>query len=678
MARPDLLALTDDDLAAMTNRGTVKRARRELEANTATAHISEDVNGTVTVEWSDSVVCRLPGDKTVRDAACSCVAAVLCRHVVRSVLAYQMHQTAGEESDGSEASSAAMPEPWDPGIIEDAVLERTFSKATLTAARNLFGEGLLVELVRSAKPTARFHPMACTLRFLVPGDIRYTHCDCAEVPPCSHALLAVWAFRLLAPGKTAGLVTTQQVTFSIPTPLLDSGEALLRELAIEGLSTVGPSWRDRVLRLAGRCVEEQLIWPGRVLMDLVEQWDRYTRHDARFSPEQVAALAGEWLIRSDAIRNQTASAPQLLIRGSRSDRAMAIGGGRFIGLGCDVQERRGGVEVTAYLQDADSGTVVGVGRSFEDPPENHPGPTRDFHQLAETHVLSQTSLTNLGAGQLLTHGGKRDADHRLAIGRSRAAVSAQGFEWQRLRAPALVEDFQELRARLGMLPPASLRPRWIAENLHICPVMRVAAARFNETLQAVEVWVEDARRETALMLHPYTDRGRQGIERMLTALGDVALRLKYVSAHARLGGADNVMLSPVMLVFEGPQGPVAVQPWVDRSGNASKENLAPARKPLPSNDRIAAFPSELQREAAEFLLLGLRRSDPRGADTWRDVAEQGATLGFERLMRPVNHLVAALADKSARVRWNPDAAATALLELAALTRLAQDITPSMK
>ena len=63
--------------------------------------------------------------------------------------------------------------------------------------RRSLEQGVLVELVRSAKPTARFHQLACTIRFAVPGDAQAAHCNCAEPTPCSHVPLAIWAFRKL-------------------------------------------------------------------------------------------------------------------------------------------------------------------------------------------------------------------------------------------------------------------------------------------------------------------------------------------------------------------------------------------------------------------------------------------------------------------------------------------------
>lgn len=193
MPRADLLALSPDDLAALTNRGTVKRAQRELEAAEVSVVLTEADDGTVTAKSSDGVVCRLPGGAVVAAGRCSCPATELCRHIVRTVLAYQAW---------AKAETGSAPSAWDPGTITDEALAGLFKPAVLTQARAQFQGGLLVELIRSAKPTARFHDLACTLRFQVPGDARYVHCDCASSPPCVHVPLAVWAFRRLSADRS--------------------------------------------------------------------------------------------------------------------------------------------------------------------------------------------------------------------------------------------------------------------------------------------------------------------------------------------------------------------------------------------------------------------------------------------------------------------------------------------
>ena len=85
MPRTDLLALSPDDLAAITNRGAVKRAERELKAGTPAFEIADTPGGELVVKWSDGITCRFPPGKPLHDAVCSSGVAGISRHVVRSV-----------------------------------------------------------------------------------------------------------------------------------------------------------------------------------------------------------------------------------------------------------------------------------------------------------------------------------------------------------------------------------------------------------------------------------------------------------------------------------------------------------------------------------------------------------------------------------------------------------------
>src|SRR6185369_7132363 len=89
MPRADLIALTPDDLATLTNRGTVKRAQKELEEGANKYEIKDNVGGDLVIAWSDGVSCRFPAGKTVHEAICSSGALGISRHIIRSVLAYQ-------------------------------------------------------------------------------------------------------------------------------------------------------------------------------------------------------------------------------------------------------------------------------------------------------------------------------------------------------------------------------------------------------------------------------------------------------------------------------------------------------------------------------------------------------------------------------------------------------------
>src|SRR5215831_6879229 len=139
MPRADLLALSPDDLVTLTNRGTVRRAQREIEENVCKGDIHETPEGDVTVRWSDGVECRLPAGVALRNARCSCDATTLCRHLVLSVLAYQRLVAASAPATEDKAASVAVPaEPWDPGAIDDEELARHFTSARLARCRAQF------------------------------------------------------------------------------------------------------------------------------------------------------------------------------------------------------------------------------------------------------------------------------------------------------------------------------------------------------------------------------------------------------------------------------------------------------------------------------------------------------------------------------------------------------------
>jgi hypothetical protein len=97
--RADLLALTEDSLAALANRGLVKRAAKELAAG-AGARIATDADGELSAEFPDGIVARLRADAPLAEATCSCSAAGLCRHRIGLVLAYQEVHAASRAGAG--------------------------------------------------------------------------------------------------------------------------------------------------------------------------------------------------------------------------------------------------------------------------------------------------------------------------------------------------------------------------------------------------------------------------------------------------------------------------------------------------------------------------------------------------------------------------------------------------
>jgi hypothetical protein len=668
MPRPDLLALSADDLAALTNRGTVKRAQREVEAGECTTELTETPEGDVTAKWCDGVECHLPAGVVVREGRCSCAAVTLCRHLVRTVLAYQ--RQAQQQSDQPAAATG----PWDPGAITEEEIARHYRPAVLARLRAQFQQGVLVELVRSSKPNARFHLQACLLRFLVPGDLRYTHCDCAEVAPCSHVPLAVWSFRLLDAAQPSGIVATGEKAPAAPVDLLNDLEAALLEFTEHGVSAAAAAWKDRLTRLEDTCRQADLVWPAEILAELIQQQERYAGHDARFEPERVAELIGELLIRSDAIRRDTGALPQLLIRGASADRPAALGAARFVGLGCGVRTSRRSVELSAYLQDSDSGGVVAFRREIEEAEPDPVQPPRPFSVLALASAIKGSSFAALGVGQLLIRGGKRTASFHLLPGRADASVQPQAFTWESLRPPVLVEEFAELDARLAALPPSALRPRRVAEDFHVCTVAGTESVHFAGATHTVQAVLRDSRGQQALLVHPFTSRGQGGAEALLARLSAEPQKLRFVSGPVRRG-ASGLVLHPVCLVWQEDWKRTALQPWVEERPGALHETL-PSLATAIAIDPLGDYWRQVQAGLGDLFLLGLQRADDHLVRRWRDLQRQGEAVGFARLAGRAALLADALEQKRHTLTWDWQRAGRVVLELAVLARMAQDLASS--
>ena len=378
-----------------------------------------------------------------------------------------------------------------------------------------------------------------------------------------------------SPPRSAGFVSTQQAALPVPTSLLDDLESTLLEWVEHGTSAAPRAWGDRLTRLESRCRDEDLAWPGEVVGEFARQFERYQTHDALFDPNRAAELIGELVIRSDAIRNEIKAVPQLLIRGSRSDRPVEIASSRYIGLGCGARVARRSVELFAYLQDVDTGTIVTAGREFADPVEDTTELPRDFCRLARLALVKGASLADLGAGQLLIQGAKRSPSHRLIIGRARAVVNPQAFAWEQLRAPVLAEGFDELRARLGVLPPSSLRPRRVAEDFHVVAVAGFQESRFDTSAHVVRATLVDAGGSLAELEHPYHSRGRDGVESLLARLAKGPPEsLRFVAGPTRLG-PRGLVIAPTALVFQEGSSRTILQPWADGAGGGSVAARSP-------------------------------------------------------------------------------------------------------
>ncbi|NUP50307.1 MAG: hypothetical protein HOW97_23805, partial [Catenulispora sp.] len=331
--RADLLALTEDALVSLTNRGLYKRAAKEVAGGSGPTVEAdgEVVRGT----FPDGVVCAVPPGG-LEAAECSCGAAGACRHVVAVVLAYQ---AAGPASG---AGAGEPPEAWSPGDFDDAALEALLGKRSMASARRRLAAGFLarVSVATAEEPVPWVELPNCSVRFLVPRDLAYARSDARDDKDA--IALAVWAWRAWAEraaevgdrhfsvgGPAAGAAGTGAGAesgadggatgsdSSLPSPSpspsaegegsaaavvdpLKQVQELAADIFLTGVAHLGAGFTPRLARVRRDLDRAGLRWPLLAADDLADQLAAHTERAARHRPELVADLLAELAARARA------------------------------------------------------------------------------------------------------------------------------------------------------------------------------------------------------------------------------------------------------------------------------------------------------------------------------------------------------------------------------------------
>ncbi len=677
MPRTDLLSLSDDDLASLTNRGTVKRARRELDAGTLTYEISDETD--LIVVWSDEIRCVFPADQTIHDATCSSGGIGISRHMIRSVLAYQKWIADNEASspldpEQEEAGEPRTPEikapqAWNPGDIRDDDLVAHFRKPAITRARKLFDSGVLVELTRGSKPTARFLHQSCTIRFPVPDDVRYARGDCSDATLSQWVIMAVWSFRLLPADREAGLISRGQDAQTIPTKEISALHKLLGEWFDEGFAGRSKTWPSRFARSEAEIRKAGLIWPAELMLEIAEQHRLYDESNARFCADQSIRLAGELIARLRAIANPTDALPQALVRGNRSDARSDIRAGRVVGLGLEVRSSANRNTLLGYFQDCDTGNVVVLKRNIKDPDDHDDhDDLPSFDALAKHSISRGVSIGAAAMSQLMLGGGKRTPTDELILPRStsRIAIHPQSFQWEHLLPPISLDNFSQCQQRLDRLPPSYLRPRRYTESLQVFPIQGVSEIEFDVVNQRLTAVLKDHRGDVAAMEAPFYDRGTNAFnefEKYLREHGSLAC---FISGHVRVSRGC-LTIQPLSIVFQmNAEERTAASPWLGATATQSGTTNFNAQERASTGTPIHDFVSDLQTRLAETLIIGLHTQPP---EPYRELAEASERLGFARLPILLKALDQEICQRSEQRNWKSNQAIHQFAQLTMLLRV---------
>lgn len=632
--RGDLLALTPDSLAALTNRGLVKRATKELDQ--AGPAVTVDGDDTVRGMFPDGTIASLP--RGGLDAGtCSCDATGVCRHLIGLVLAYQrQHAAALGPPDASPVDvliaqpPGAGPIAWSPGSFTDDHLSAHIGARLMAAARRVKHAGYLARVRRPtpADPVPSVELGSATVRFLVPHDLGFVHTDAVAGTRDDVVALAVWAFRV-ADESAPDLAETR---VEVGAQAADGGGSGLESTLVLA---------DRVLRdgavhigagIAAALAEQQrsldaarLRWPLLAVGELADQLAAYRERDARYRPDALAGLILELHARHRAVVNAGVSL-RARVLGTDEAAETPLRRVRLDAIGCRVSSVGEQRMVEIFYAHADTATVLVLRRSWDG--------EVDGAALARRRVAG-AAISTLAAGNVVTESAVRSASRTIRFTTSRVAqttVNPSQGQWDALPDTLVVRDIAALGVELDALPPRLVRPRIEAELVRVVQVADVLTVSYSPGQQRLDAVVVDAHgtRATVTATHTVAARGR--LDAVAAALAGKEGPIRYVSGTVHRSGGG-VVIDPLAFAVDGALVvPDLATATASHLGSEAGDGPSPLAAALEENRTLLTA-------VAHHGLLHLPATYP---DRLRDAARGLAKVGLQRVATAVERFAATL------------------------------------
>lgn len=360
--RAVLRTLDDEALAALANKGLLRRARKDLESQRPTL-LSVDAS-VARVKLSDAMV-EVP--ESPARSRCDCPASGVCRHVLAALVflrddpeverlaADSVGGEAPSDSDDGDAPSAApqasAPSPDEIlGKATDEDLRRWAGRATFKKALAWLAGNPDVEIESQGALVVRFPTRNITCRWIPADGLLGLVCSCQAETACEHVVATVLAFqtRLGVRSRTIEAPALEESSGAPRTrgEVLASVLALVGELTSLGLSRLSMAVERRLTTLAVSAHGVDLPRLERSLATLARATSLVVRRDAQSSTADVLLQSARVVALATALRDRPL--PHLV--GQHRAKYQSVGQLTFVGVGAEWWRSKGGQHgVTVYF-----------------------------------------------------------------------------------------------------------------------------------------------------------------------------------------------------------------------------------------------------------------------------------------------------------------------------------------
>lgn len=735
MTRQDLLLLSDEDLSLLSNKGTVKRARREVEEKTIEGTIAELDDGTVKIVWSDGATCTFSNAERISERFCDCPAVEICRHLIRAVIFYQQYYF-NLKQEYAEPSISTQIKAGDALLVKEAVLPTpggapassehtappetadspglggapcTFKKESTSPDQNKKVQNSQAELIQIS---GNWNPGMITdqtiEKLMKPAVLKraqtlFSQGQLVQLMKSKKPLA-----NFLSLGTSIRFLVPEDIRYTYcnckeEQPCVHVALAIwsFRKLNSEsGIIYTGAKSEQVPVGLIHSVESEikNLVCVGlaatssMAIAKLKEELNKCAKAKFYASEELLESIIDDWhkYQEVDTRFSEEAlleSIAELIIRHD-----FLLSGSTalpFVMVKGLASERSNLISSTRLigigcgLTQKRKHTIISA--YFQDEAtgtlnavvqrtadrEGSEQP-RSYSMLASRLQFKSQSIGGLAQSAILAKGLKLTPTREISFGRNPFLAGAQDFDWAKLKAPVYADSIAELKELASSTAPPYLGLRVTGQKIHVVAIDKVEFASFSILDQAITAQLVDRSGERAVLHHPYMSRGAAGVEKTLKELLYKEQRCIYVSGEV-IGRADGLQIRPIGLVFENKAGQRHLcQPWIDRYDTTTNEIEETTGATPERNSALVHFIQDLGEFLSQIVLLGLDNMNEDMIKRSANLLARSAQMGSHLINTQLQCLYAELERKLHDASWHSQQAASIFLKLALQWRIAQE------
>jgi hypothetical protein len=683
-----LQTLGDEALAALANKGLMRRAQKDLQATKPVVIAVEE--GKVRVQIADATV-EVP--ELVAKSTCTCPATGICRHILGTLIylrddpelaAEALVQRTLELGDAERTAGAALPpSPAEVlGNIGDEELQKWAGKGLYRKALKALAAAPQVDIETAGALVIRFPARNITCRWIPSGGLLGMVCSCQAETVCEHVVTAVLAFQASL-GNRQVVVETTALEESAGAPrtraeVLASTGQVLREMVALGLARASEATVQRLITLAVSAHGVDLPRLERMLKSLADEVGLGLRRDAQASTSNLLALAA----RVEALRTALVQNPVPALVGQHRSQYHDVGQIKLVGLGAQQWRSPGGYQgVTVYFWDesrkawatwsesrpVDQPGFSPIGRFYGDGPwAGCPSP----HEAARSVVRLSGAWRN-PQGRI----SGRPATRAIVTGPSRPAdVPGAITKWSALAERAKQLFGGRLQERTENLEIALLVPKVWGPASYDALQQELTCPVLDEEGRAIDLWL------------PFTELNETAVE--ILEKHDPANTFGLLGAVRLVAG--RLCVQPISLFDSDSIVNLNLEKGSATAGNGVRSERPSGRDKEPEGDEVLAveagdddlMPSGSATPLGRFLITALAEVEAlaesgiavrHDAELLTGAARRLEGLGLTSCAVPILRMVEAVS-RSAKLAEGEarDYAAGTLLHAAYVLRLAAD------